>query len=230
MSLLTERNWWRLLLMQTLVIIVMILLRPLLTLKVGLRVRRARGLPRGSAYVLACNHRSFADPPLAGILQYDLIAYFARSSLWQSAFPRFLLTVVYGIPVDRDNPTLSSIRGAVEHLRAGIPVLVFPEGTRTSTGRLAKLREGPVLFARRAKVPIVPMYLFRSDRLMPRGSIQPRLSFRGLEVRIGKPIEPLPGLDEKTQNRFMLRRLERWMQKQERELLGPENVTNHSGR
>lgn len=217
-----ERNWWRKALMETVVMIVgCLIVRPMLSFFCRLRVRRARGLPRGKAYVIACNHRSFLDPPLAGILQYAPIAYFARSTLWNSAFPRFFLNLVYGIPVERENPTLSSIRGAVEHLRAGIPVLVFPEGTRTTTGRLLPLREGPVVFARRAKVPIVPVYLYKTDVFMPRSKIVPNLVFKDMEVRIGSPIDAIPGLNEKAQARLMLRRLERWMQRQERELMGP---------
>lgn len=216
-----KRSGWRLVIMEIVVFIVgAMVIRPGLTFLVRLKVRRARVLPRGQAYVIACNHRSFLDPPLAGILQYAPIAYFARADLWHSAFPRFFLNVVYGIPIERENPMLSSIRGAVEHLRAGIPVLVFPEGTRTKTGRLQALREGPVLFARRAKVPIVPMYLHKVDVLIPRRG-RPSLSFKNMEVRIGTPIEPIPGLNEKAQVRIMQSRLERWMQRQERELLGP---------
>lgn len=223
MTVMIARSWWRMVLMETVVMIVgCLIVRPILTFFCRLRVRRASGLPRGRAYVIACNHRSFSDPPLAGILHYAPVAYFARASLWNSAFPRFFLTLVYGIPVERENATLSSIRGAVDHLRAGVPVLVFPEGTRTQTGRLQPLREGPVVFARRAKVPIVPMYVHKTDVLMPRGRLLPNFAFKDMEVRIGRPIEAIPGLGEKAQARLMLKRLQWWMQRQERELLGPE--------
>lgn len=222
MNVTPKRSWWQKAIMETVVMIVgCLFLRPMLTFFCRLRVRRAAGLPRGQAYVLASNHRSFLDPPLAGILQYAPVAYFARSSLWNSAFPRFFLNIVYGIPVERENPTLSSIRGAVEHLRAGVPVLVFPEGTRTQNGRLQALREGPVVFARRAKVPIVPIYLYKTDVFMPRGKTIPNLVFKDMEVRIGRPIDAIPGLDEKAQARVMLKRLQWWMERQERELMGP---------
>jgi 1-acyl-sn-glycerol-3-phosphate acyltransferase len=184
------------------------------------RVRRARSFPRGRAYVLACNHRSFADPPLVGMAQYAPVAYFARSSLWKSRFVSFFLGLMYGIPVERDNPMLSSMKGAVARLKQGIPILVFPEGTRTSTGRLGKLREGPVLFARRAGVPIVPVYIYRSDRLIPRSAVVPDLTARDLEIRFGSPIEPPPGMPVKEADRWMRYRLEAWMRLQERKLLG----------
>jgi len=185
------------------------------------RVRRSRTFPRGRAYVLAGNHRSYADPPLMGMVQYAPSAYFAKASLWKSIFSRFFLEIMYGIPVDRDNPTVSSMKGAVARLKQGIPVVVFPEGTRTQNGRLQKLREGPVLFARRAGVPIVPVYIHRGEYLWPRGSLLPRLDFKGLEVRIGTPIEAPVGMDPKSADRWMRYRLQAWLLLQERRLLGP---------
>ncbi len=197
-----------------------LVLRPWMTFFLRGSVRRSRKMPDGPC-VLACNHRSFADPPLVGMHMRRPIAYFARADLWNHPIIAFFLNAMFGIPVDRENPGLSSMKGAVERLRRGITVLVFPEGTRTKSGRMGPLREGPSLFARRAGVPIVPVYLHRSETLWPRGSKVPRFFAKGIEVRFGAPLTPPAGLDPRAQDAWIKSRLNAWMQKQERRFLGP---------
>jgi 1-acyl-sn-glycerol-3-phosphate acyltransferase len=208
-----------------------LLLRPWLRFFLRGRVRRSRAMPDGPC-VIACNHRSFLDPMLVGMHMRRPVSYFARSSLWRNPFIAFFLNGMFGIPIDRDNPGLSSMKGAVERLRRRITVLVFPEGTRTRDGRLGPLREGPALFARRAGVPIVPVYLYRSDVAWPRERKLPHLLCKGLEVRFGSPLEPPAHLDAKAQDVWISRRLQAWMTLQERRLLGrrPLRVTSTSAR
>ncbi len=196
------------------------ILRPWLTFFLRGRVRRSRLLPDGPC-VLACNHRSYADPGLVGMHMRRPIAYFARSNLWQYPIIAFFLNTMFGIPVDRDNPGLSSMKGAVDRLRRGIAVLVFPEGTRTKNGRLGLMREGPALFARRAGMPIVPVYLVRSEALWPPGKKLPRFISKGIEVRFGTPLIPPPELESRAQDAWISRRLQVWMEAQERQMFGP---------
>ncbi len=184
------------------------------------RILRARSVP--SAPVLfASNHRSYADPPMIGMCARDPLSYFARADLWQIGFFRWILTVMHGIPIDRDNPGASSMKGAIANLRAGISVLVFPEGTRTKTGRVGPLRDGPALFARRAGVPVVPVYLRHSERVWPRGAFMPRLCGGLVEVRIGRPLQPPAGLDTRAQDAWIMRRLHFWMMANEKRVMGP---------
>lgn len=195
------------------------ILRPWLAFFLRGRVRRSRAMPDGPC-VLACNHRSFADPPLVGMFMRRPIAYFARADLWKSPIIAFFLNAMFGIPVDRENPGLSSMKGAVDRLRRSIPVLVFPEGTRTKNGRLGPMREGPALFARRAGVPLVPVYLVHSELLWPRGRKVPCLFAKGVEARFGTPLIPPANLEPRAQDAWVSRRLQAWMELQERRLLG----------
>ncbi len=70
-------------------------------------------------------------------------------------------------------------------LDEGKAVLMFPEGTRSDDGQLQEPRAGIGMIAARAKVPIVPMRIFGTDRALPRGTSIPRP--RQVEVKFGKP-------------------------------------------
>lgn len=182
-------------------------------------VRRAGPLPHGPV-LYACNHRSFLDPMQAGMWSQVPVCYFARASLWKNPVIGTTLDVFSGIPVDRDNPGASSMKGAIARLRAGKPVLVFPEGTRTRDGRLGRFKEGPALFARRAGVDVIPVYVWRSERCWPRERALPRLFGPRLEVRYGRPLRAPAHLSPRERDAWLMRRIEAWMRLQERRL-GP---------
>jgi 1-acyl-sn-glycerol-3-phosphate acyltransferase len=192
-------------------------LRPLALFLFRTTVRRSARLPHGPC-VYAANHRSYCDPPFIGMWSRVPLSYFARADLWLNPFFRLMLRIMYGIPVERENPGLSSMKGAVERLRGGVSVLVFPEGTRTRTGRVGRMRDGPALFARRAGVPVVPVYVHHTERAWPRGSALPRLTGGRLEIRFGTPIVPPARLDPRRQDAWVTRRLQSWMEAQEKDL------------
>ncbi len=191
-------------------------LRPWFSFFVRGRVLRSRDLPEGPC-VLACNHRSFFDPPLVGMHRRRPVAYFARADLWQFPVIAFFLNTMFGIPIDRENPGLSSMKGAVERLRRGISVLVFPEGTRTRTGQVGPLREGPAMFARRAGVPIVPVYVHRSEAIWARANKLPRFQSKGVEIRFGRPLVAPANLEPRAQDAWVSHRLQVWMLAQQRQ-------------
>ena len=131
--------------------------------------------PRGgwpSNALLCANHASFFDPILVGAVYPRSVSYFARASLWKLPIVRQALDILGGLPVDRSAPQLDIMRRTVAWLKDGRNILIFPEGTRTKNGRLGRLQTGPAMFARRAKVPLQPIYLHRSaDALASRLAI-----------------------------------------------------------
>lgn len=191
-------------------------------------VRRAGPLPHGPV-LYACNHRSFLDPMQAGMWSQVPVCYFARASLWKNPIIGTTLDIFSGIPVDRDSPGASSMKGAIERLRAGKPVLVFPEGTRTRDGRLGRFKEGPALFARRAGVDVIPVYVWRSERCWPRERALPRLFGPRLEVRYGRPLRAPEHLPPRERDAWLMRRIEAWMRVQERRLGPADRMRSAAG-
>ncbi len=93
------------------------------------------------------------------------------------------------IPIDTDNPraTLSSLSGGVKALRSGMPLFVFPEGSRTPDGELRAFLSGAAFLAIRAQVPLVPIALSGVYDLLP---IHTHHFYPGdLVLSIGEPID-----------------------------------------
>ena len=137
-------------------------------LRARVRIHRTHA-DRHGPYVFAGNHRSFGDPPFIGAWCDQPLAYFARASLWKLPVIGWTLSIFQSVPVDRSRPGAGASLAAIDRLKQGISIVVFPEGTRTKDGRLQRLREGPALFARKAGVPVVPVYVHRTERWWPRG-------------------------------------------------------------
>lgn len=201
------------------VILGTLIVMPLMRFLYRFRVERAAGWDRSRPCVLAANHRSFLDPPAVAAWTRRPISFFARASLWKVPGIRQFLDLLGGIPIDRKAPALAQMKLTVDWLKAGRRILIFPEGTRTKTGRVGRLRSGPALFARRARVPLVPIYLHRTETGWPRGWLF--LSPHGkVRVRVGSPVPVPPQLRGKEADEWQTRYIQRWMERQERELQG----------
>ncbi len=138
--------------------------------------------------VYACNHLSYMDTPaLFAALPFQF-RILARSDLWKLPFIGWHLNRSGQIPVSVENPraSIASLTNGVRALQGGMPLLVFPEGGRSTTGGLGPFMSGPAFMAIRAGVPLIPMALAGTYELLP---IHTRhFSPRALELRVGAPI------------------------------------------
>ena len=108
------------------------------------------------------------------------LSVLAKKELFKKKFIGGLLKNCGGIPVDRDNPDLSTIISAIKVLKSGNKLAIFPEGTRnkSKTLELQPIKSGSAVFAVKAKCPIVPIMIERKARI-----------FRKNHIIIGKPFE-----------------------------------------
>jgi 1-acyl-sn-glycerol-3-phosphate acyltransferase len=120
-------------------------------------------IPSHGSFILAANHASLLDPPIVGCHVSRQFSFFARKTLWKPGFASWWLNTVGTIPIDRDGSTdVMAIKRVLQALRAGQPVIMFPEGTRSHDGRLQPPKSGLGMFACRAAVPVVPARIFGS--------------------------------------------------------------------
>lgn len=156
------------------------------------RITGAEHLNGLGTAVYAANHLSAMDiPVLFGHLPFQF-RIIAKHELFRYPFVGGHLKRSGQIPVNRDSPkaALRSLNKAVESLKSGMPLVIFPEGGRAPDGHLMPFMGGPFYAAIKAGVPIVPMAIVGTYELLPMNSfhIQPR----PVELVIGLPI-PVEG-------------------------------------
>jgi len=168
---------------------------PLVGWPMRLRARGRENLPRGG-FVLAANHTSNLDPWPLGLplLPRRQLRFMAKSELFNPVLKPFLVGGG-AFPVRRGVGDREAIRRAVQLVRDGEIVVMFPEGTRRAKGLRKKFEAKPHTGAARialsAEAPLVPAAVKGTDRLSRLGP---------LRVAYGKPLEldDLHGLDAKS--------------------------------
>jgi 1-acyl-sn-glycerol-3-phosphate acyltransferase len=136
--------------------------------------------------ILAMNHQSYLDPPLAGIACTRPIYFLARKSLLDVPILGRILPKLNVIPVDQEGMDRGALKALLRILRAGEGALVFPEGARTSDGSLQPALPGLGFVIAKTRAPVVPMRIFGSREALPRGG--GKLRFHPITVVIGNPI------------------------------------------
>jgi len=154
----------------------------------SLTVHGAENLSKYPVAVYASNHTSYMDTPVVFSALPFQFRILAKKELWPIAFIGWYLDRSGQIPIDTVNPraSLSSLGVGVKALRAGMPLFVFPEGRRTSTGELREFLSGAAYLAIRAQVPLVPIALSGVYDLLP---IHTHHFYPGkLDMYVGEPI------------------------------------------
>jgi len=132
-------------------------------------VRGMENLRRHPVAVYAANHTSYMDTPVVFSALPFQFRILAKKELWSLPFIGWYLNRSGQIPIDTDNPraTLSSLSAGVKALRTGMPLFVFPEGSRTPHGDLQAFLAGAAFLAIRAQVPLIPVALSGVYDLLP---------------------------------------------------------------
>ncbi len=148
-------------------------------------------LPGG--YVLACTHLSHLEPVLIGAMIRRRIDWMSRIEFYKYRVVAALLDAVDAFPVNRQGVPVKAIRTAIDRVRLGRIVGIFPEGGVVRGSDLAfrggPIKKGACLIAHRSAAPIVPVVVLGTEKL---NCIGPWLPFRRGRIWViyGKPIDP----------------------------------------
>ena len=149
----------------------------------------AENLRRYTVAVYASNHLSYMDTPVLFSALPFQFRILARQSLWKLPFIGWHLNRSGQIPVNTESPltSISSLRPGVKALKAGMPLIVFPEGGRSRIGHLSAFMNGPAFMAIHARVPLVPMAIVGTYELLP---MHTRHFFpQQVKLVVGEPID-----------------------------------------
>ncbi len=151
------------------------------------RTRGVGHVPASGGVLLAANHASYADIPLLGCGVRRRLFYLGRANLFPQPLVNRLLRSLGWVPLKPDRWDRKAFRYAVELLKAGKPVVIFPEGSRTPDGTLQPGKFGIGLLVAAAQCPVVPVYLRGTYQVLPAGAT--RLRLHPVEVSFGEPMD-----------------------------------------
>ena len=150
------------------------------------RIVHRERCPRKGAVILAMNHESYLDPPLAGVASGRAVFFLARKTLLDSPFLGWLLPKLNVVPVDQEGNDRSALKALIRILKAGEGTVVFPEGARTLDGNLQPAMPGLGFVIAKTLVPVLPMRIFGARAALPRGG--GRIRLHPITIVIGEPI------------------------------------------
>ncbi len=140
---------------------------------------------RHGGVIFAPNHASFLDPPLVGLAARRPLIYMAKRELLKG-FYGLVMSSLGAHPVDREGADIAAFRYALSVLKSGEAMVIFPEGTRTPDGQLQSGQPGIARIARRANVPIVPVYIHGTFEALSRH--MKKVNRSPVTIIIGDPI------------------------------------------
>lgn len=152
-------------------------------------------VPTDGPVIFASNHLSFIDSIAIPVAAPRPVHFLAKSSYFEGtglggAVKRSFFEAIGAIPVRRGagQAALDALDQQRQLLEEGLTVALYPEGTRSTDGRLYKGRTGVAFLALQTGAPVVPVGLIGTDKVMPKGAKLPSMKER-ITVRFGAPID-----------------------------------------
>lgn len=147
-------------------------------------------LDRSQSYIFMCNHVSNLDPPIVVPVLPGRTTILVKKELFKVPILGWAMRMASLVPVDRSNrdAAIASLGKASEVMKAGLHMTIFPEGTRSTDGRLLPFKKGPFHLALDTGISIVPVTVLGSLPMMPKGRV--RIQPGTARVVFHAPIDP----------------------------------------
>jgi 1-acyl-sn-glycerol-3-phosphate acyltransferase len=157
-----------------------------------IRLTGTEHVPREGGVLLAYNHVSYLDFIYGGLAANPsgrLVRFMAKREIFDHPVGGPVMRSMHHIPVDRGDG-LDSFHAAVERLRSGEAVGIFPEATISRAMELKELKTGAVRIAAEAGVPLVPVILWGTQRMMTKDHPRDFTRGRTISIAVGEPMHP----------------------------------------
>lgn len=149
-------------------------------------------VPKTGGVLLACNHIGYVDFVYGGLAANPsgrLVRFMAKRELFDHSLVGPLMRSLHHIEVDR-GAGVASFRTAVEFLRQGEAVGIFPEATISRSMELKEFKTGAVRIAAEAGVPIVPVTMWGTQRMMTKDHPKDFSRGKTIAISVGEPMYP----------------------------------------
>jgi 1-acyl-sn-glycerol-3-phosphate acyltransferase len=157
-----------------------------------IRITGDHHVPRTGGVLLAVNHISYVDFVYGGLGANPSgrkVRFMAKRELFDHKVSGPLMRSMHHIPVDRAEGE-ASLQTALDHLRAGEAVGIFPEATISRALELKEFKTGAVRIAAAAGVPLVPVIVWGTQRIMTKDHPRDLSRGRTITIDLGPPLHP----------------------------------------
>lgn len=143
-------------------------------------------VPVEGPFIIVANHISWLDPPMLGAMLPRPIRFMAKEELFRNPIVGWVVSHYQAFPVRRGENDRAALRAAMEILRDGGVLGMFPEGTRSRNGKLQAGRPGAALLALRSGAPVLPIGITGTQDVFRFPNVFLRPKFK---VVIGRPFQ-----------------------------------------
>ena len=161
-----------------------VIVRGLLKLLTHCQVKGRENIPSQGPLLIVANHLSLADPPLLGVSLSRKVMFMAKKELFRFRLIGYFIGGLGAFSVHRGRLDRKAMRRACQVLANGLALVMFPEGTRSRSGRLQPAFSGPALIAMRSGAPILPVGIIGTEKIKGVAWILRRPQ---ITVNIGQP-------------------------------------------
>jgi 1-acyl-sn-glycerol-3-phosphate acyltransferase len=152
----------------------------------GLRVLNADRVPQSGPLLVAPVHVSYLDPMVMGCTSPRLIRFMAKKELFKNPLLGGLIGSVGAFAVERGASDTSAIRLAIDILRRGEALMMFPEGTRGDSKTFGEIKPGIAMLAKKSGAKVQPVGIHGTNLILPRGG--KGLRRQKITVSYGRPL------------------------------------------
>jgi 1-acyl-sn-glycerol-3-phosphate acyltransferase len=154
-----------------------------------LKTHGLKHIPQRGGVLIVANHQSFLDPIMLAVNVRRPVSFLAKSELFENKYFGRLIRGVNAFPVRQGEGDVGAVRETIKRLQDGHVLIMFPEGSRTEDGKVARMESGVGLIVRRAgpEVKVVPAAIDGAFEAWPRGQKFPRL--HPIRVKYGPALQ-----------------------------------------
>ncbi len=182
------------------------ILSPIMRLFFRVRVTGLENVPTTGGVLIASNHQAFCDSLFIPLVVRRRVTFVAKAEYFESWKTRWFFRAVGQIPMERSGGSASqkALGEALDVLKSGGCIGIYPEGTRPPDERLHKGRTGVARLALAAECPVVPVGVNGTRAIQPIGARMLR-PFKPVALTFGKPIDLVGRYGDRLSDPLVLR-------------------------
>lgn len=173
-----------------------------------IKIEGRQQVPRSGGLLVIANHLSIVDPPILWYAMPRHVCFMGREDILRMPVLGSLARLARMIPIKQRSADRTALKQAIEAVKAGEAVSIFPEGEVSPTGEMMDFLPGIMLILRQTRAPVLPVAILNTDKIVPHGALLPRPAFTKITVRYGEVMHFEELLNDKANDDLVLQKMQ----------------------